>query len=225
MIDQRLESLEADSQHTRASDHLSAVVLARGGRSWSEQAGDGQILPTVPYGMECANLWRVMSRARVSSVPVGDPIEQHFIAFVEQHERRLREALTAAFGVDVGREATADALGYAWQNWDRISSMDNPVGYLYVVGRNGARRMLRSRRGIQLRYPAHTGGTASTFEPALAGLLVSLSERERAVVMLLYGFDWSMSEVAATLDVSKSTVQSYAERALGKLRSGLGVQR
>lgn len=161
----------------------------------------------------------------MSGVSVRDSAERDFTAFVEQHERPLREALTAAFGVDVGREATADALAHAWQRWDRVSTMENPVGYLFVVGRNRARRSFKRRPVAGLRYPTPVGESAPSFEPALAGALAGLSERERAVVLLLHGFEWSMSEVAATLDVSKSTVQSYAERALVKLRSEMGVER
>jgi DNA-directed RNA polymerase specialized sigma24 family protein len=160
-----------------------------------------------------------------TGLPVRERAEQGFTAFVEQHERSLREALTAAFGVDVGRDATADALAHAWTRWDRVSAMDNPVGYLYVVGRNRARRILTLRRSTPVRYPVPTGDGAPPFEPALAGALAALSERERAVVLLLHGFQWTMSEVAETLDLSKSTVQSYAERALAKLRSGIGVER
>ena len=43
------------------------------------------------------------------------------------------------------------------------------------------------------------------------------------MVLLLHGFEWTMSEVAETLDLSKSTIQSYAERALAKLRVTIGV--
>jgi len=167
----------------------------------------------------------LVSDVRGSGVPVRDSTERAFTTFVELHERAVREALSAACGVDVGREATADALAQAWQRWERISTMDNPVGYLYVVGRNRARRLLKRRPAVLVRYPAPARESAPSFEPALAGALAQLSERERAVVLLLHGFDWSMSEVAATLDISKSTVQSYAERALAKLRAGIGVER
>jgi RNA polymerase sigma factor (sigma-70 family) len=62
------------------------------------------------------------------------------------------------------------------------------------------------------------------FEPALVRLVEGLPIRERQVVMLVYGYQWSMSEVGGLLGVSKSTVQTYADRALTKLRSGLGVR-
>ena len=178
----------------------------------------------VPYEQGLRDFWRVVSDVRRSDVPVRDSSERGFTAFVEQYERPLREALTAAFGIDTGREATADALAHAWQRWDRISTMENPVGYLFVVGRNSARRSFR-RRPVAMSHRPPVGETAPSFEPALAGALAKLSERERAVVLLLHGFEWSMSEVAAALGLSKSTVQSYAERALVKLRSRMGVVR
>ena len=53
--------------------------------------------------------------------------------------------------------------------------------------------------------------------------LANLPERQRVVVMLLHSFEWTMSEVAELLGVSKSTVQNHAERAMARLRRKLGV--
>ena len=58
---------------------------------------------------------------------------------------------------------------------------------------------------------------------ALPGWSTSSSDRERQVVMLVHGYEWSLGEVAELLEVSKSTVQTHAERGLSKLRDGLGV--
>jgi DNA-directed RNA polymerase specialized sigma24 family protein len=41
--------------------------------------------------------------------------------------------------------------------------------------------------------------------------------------MLVYCFDWTMSETAELLGMGKSTVQTHAERGLSKLRARLGV--
>ena len=57
-----------------------------------------------------------------------------FTEFVETVEPRLRLALVAAFGPDVGLEVTAEALAYAWENWDTVWESDNPAGYLWGVG-------------------------------------------------------------------------------------------
>jgi len=61
-------------------------------------------------------------------------------------------------------------------------------------------------------------------EPGLPAALAKLPEQQRVVVALLHGYQWSMSEVADLLNVSKSTVQSYAQRGLRRLRKKLGVE-
>ena len=143
-----------------------------------------------------------------------------FDDFVENVEGRLRRALTSGFGSEIGREAAAEALAYAWENWSRISIMENPARYLYTVGRNAARKLagLRSRHLA----PVPIAPDASV-EPALDDALDRLPEQQRTVVSLLHGYEWTMSEVAELLGISKSTVQTHAERAMSSLRDALGV--
>jgi RNA polymerase sigma-70 factor (ECF subfamily) len=144
-----------------------------------------------------------------------------FTDFVKNTEPRLRVALGAAFGPERGREAAADALAYGWEHWDRVAAMDNPAGYLYRVGANRAKAMRKPP--IALR-PVEVGSDP-WIEPGLPTALRQLPEQQRLVVALLYGYQWSMTEVAELLDVSKSTVQSYAERGMRRLRTRLGVDR
>jgi len=147
-----------------------------------------------------------------------------FADFVAAHEQRLRQAFTSLCGPELGREAALDALAFGWERWDRVRSMENPVGYLYVVGRNRLNRQRSRRREFPVAdLPLPPDDRLPAYEPALAALVAGLSERERQVVMLLHCYDWSMSEVAELMDVSKSSIQTYAERALDKLRVGLGV--
>jgi hypothetical protein len=51
-----------------------------------------------------------------------------FTEFVSEHETRLRQSLTAAFGVERGKDAAAESLAYGWEHWGRVSVMENPVG-------------------------------------------------------------------------------------------------
>ena len=71
-----------------------------------------------------------------------------FERFVAEVEPRLRRALVAAFGAAVGRQAAADALAWAWQNWERVRGFESPVGYLYRVGRTLAFRSANWRRWL-----------------------------------------------------------------------------
>lgn len=149
-----------------------------------------------------------------------------FEAFVREVETRLRDALSATLGSDAGREAAAEALGYAWEHWGRIQDMENPAGYLYVLGRDRGRRRLRrdtKMRQNNLALIPVDRSRAPWIEPQLPNELRDLPEKQRVVVMLLYCFEWSMNEVAEFLDVSKSTVQNHAERGMARLRNRLGV--
>jgi DNA-directed RNA polymerase specialized sigma24 family protein len=145
-----------------------------------------------------------------------------FEEFVATNERPLRQALTAACGIDHGREVAADALAYAWEHWERVGAMANPVGYLFVVGRNRHRRQSQVRRSVPV-SDLGVDRSEPWCEPALGAELARLSERDRTVVLLANGFEWTLAEIAGLLGVSKSTVQTHAERGMAKLRAGLGV--
>lgn len=144
-----------------------------------------------------------------------------FTEFVRTAEPSLRRGLTAGFGSEVGREAAAEALVYGWEHWGRVGAMANPSGYLFRVGQNAGRRLVGrlgwfGREEVVFDEP--------WFEPRLGLAWQSLSERQRIVVGLVHGFDWSLAEVASLLGLSKSSVQSYEERGMKKLRRGLGVE-
>jgi len=142
-----------------------------------------------------------------------------FTEFVRKAEPRLKVALCSAFGADAGLEATADALAYGWENWDRVAAMPNPVGYLWGVGRNQARR---HKQRIVL-YEVDSQALPDV-EPGLPAALTALSERQRLAVMLVHCFGWSLGEVAQLSGVSKTTVQNHVERGMAKLRKALGVE-
>lgn len=144
-----------------------------------------------------------------------------FTRFVQDTEPRLRLALCSAFGRQVGLDATADALGYGWEHWDRIREMDNPQGYLWAVGRNRARR---TSSRPSLGFGSVEIDRMPWIEPGLPAALESLSEKQRVVVMLTDGYEWTHAEVAETLGVSVGTVQRHKERALDRLRKALGVE-
>ena len=146
-----------------------------------------------------------------------------YSTFVRGVEPGLRRALTAGFGLDVGREAAAEALGYGWRNWDRVQQMSNPSGYLFRVGQSAARRLVKPDRS-----PVHASVAVYDepwVEPGLEAAWSSLSERQRTVAGLVHGYGWSLSEVADLLGISKSAVQIHERRAMKKLRRDLGVRR
>jgi DNA-directed RNA polymerase specialized sigma24 family protein len=49
-----------------------------------------------------------------------------FERFVKEAGPRLSRALAAAYGFEDGRDATAEALAYAWENWRKSESRRTP---------------------------------------------------------------------------------------------------
>lgn len=150
-----------------------------------------------------------------------ETIVDSFTEWAEAAESRLRHALTASFGPQVGKEATVDALAHAWEHWERVRAKDNPLGYVYGIGRNKARRLARRRPPVFVDVPAQR---LPDVEPGLPAALAGLPEKQRIVVILLHGYEWTMSETAELLGTAKTTVQTHAERGLARLRRDLGVE-
>jgi RNA polymerase sigma factor (sigma-70 family) len=163
---------------------------------------------------------------------VGGLIEQvderaQFAAFVDGVEPRLRRALVAAYGSETGREATADALAWAWQHWDRVQGMANPAGYLWRVGQTSARRggQARSREVSSSVHLVDLESVEATRapEPRLDAAMRALSDQQRAAVLLVHGYGLTLAETAEALGCGISTIRNHVDRALKRLRSALEV--
>ncbi len=148
----------------------------------------------------------------------GTGEEGEFEEFVASVEPRLRRALIACFGPERGREATADALGWAWEHRDRISAWGDPVAYLFRVGQSRS-------RGRKVRPVFERPATEEPWvEPKLAAALAGLPERQRLAVFLVFGAGWTQVEAAEVMGVRPSTVQQHVERGLAKLRAVIGEE-
>ena len=141
-----------------------------------------------------------------------------FEEFYVDAEPKLRRALVAALGASRGREATAEAFGYAWEHWDRVRTMEHPLGYLFRVGQTRSRE-----RAERVMFPAPAEVDVPWVEPALPAALTALSEHQRVAVVLAHGYGWTHREVADLLGISTSSVQKHVERAVAKLQAALEV--
>ncbi len=144
--------------------------------------------------------------------------DERFSRFVADTEPRLRQALVAFYGVEVGSEAAADALVLAWERWSSVEAMANPVGYLFRVGQSRSRRY--RRRPVALPMVPETD--VPDIDPRLPRALASLSNRQRAAVLLVHAHGWTQVETADALGCSISTVRNHLDRGLRRLRADLG---
>ena len=153
----------------------------------------------------------------VSRVQADD--EQAFTRFVKETEPRLSYALAAAYGPETGADVTADALAYAWENWEKVRLMENPAGYLYRVAQSRSRAYRRPRR----LFPSIAPSDSHEVEPGLPTALENLTRNQRVAVVLIHAMGWTEDEAAGFLGVSRSTIRTHAERGINRLRAALEV--
>lgn len=142
-----------------------------------------------------------------------------FEEFVASAEPRLRIALVATYGPLDGQTAALDALSWAWEHWGEVRAMANPVGYLYRVGQTAARSHRIRPIPVDASTFRHLG--IPEVHPELTTALGSLTGQQRASVMLVHAFGWSIRDVAGMLELAPSTVQTHVERGLARLRNQL----
>jgi DNA-directed RNA polymerase specialized sigma24 family protein len=147
-------------------------------------------------------------------------IEAEFETFAAEKGGRLKRVLIAHFGVDIGNEVAADALAYAWQHWDRVREMANPLGYLYRVGQSSARRHWRWRRAVHL--PREEPIEVPLPEPGLDAALASLNASQRVAVLLVHALGWTYEETAVAMAIPLTSVRNHVHRGMKRLRRRLG---
>jgi RNA polymerase sigma factor (sigma-70 family) len=149
----------------------------------------------------------------------GTDTEEAFAGFVRVAEPRLSRVLVAAYGHEVGREVTRDALAYAWEHWPSVSGLENPLGYLYRVAQSRSRWYLRRRVVFSEVDP----GELPRVEPRLPLALSRLSQNQRIAVVLIHVEDMTERDAGALMGLSRATVRRHAQRGMDKLRKELEV--
>jgi RNA polymerase sigma factor (sigma-70 family) len=141
-------------------------------------------------------------------------------ALLTEIEPRLRRALVARYGLDIGCEVAAEAMLWGVENADRLSAMGNPAGYLFRVGQTIARRLFRDRD--RLVFPDEPRWADSSDLPGdVFDELKRLKPEQRVAVLLVHGYGFTYREVADLLEVTEAAVTNYVHRGLAKLRSRL----
>lgn len=161
------------------------------------------------------------------SVSNQSDLDATFDAFVRDVGERVRRALVARYGVEVGSEAAAEALSVAWERWPEVAAMSNPAGFLFRVGQSQARPHLRwwNRRRRLLIEPADARAASDEghVDDDLAQALERLSDMQRAVLLLVRAHGYSYGEAADVLSISEAAVTNHVHRGTDRLRKLLEV--
>ncbi len=144
-----------------------------------------------------------------------------FASFVSLVEVQLRQALVARYGVDMGADATAAALEWAWKNRNDLEALENPVGFLYRVGQSSMRPQFAWLQRRALRFPSERvdRGAPDAHQAAdLGDVLDRLPDLQRVCVLLVHAHSWPYGDVAVVLGISVAAVNNHVHRGTARLR-------
>ena len=149
-----------------------------------------------------------------------------FARFIEAREQALRRSawlLTGDWGL--AEDLVQTALARAWPRWERINRRDNPEVYVRRVMINTWTTWTRRRWRGEKASPAVEDAAASgdvasdvAMRMVLRDALTTLTDRQRAVLVLRVYDDLPEAQVAQMLNCSVGTVKSAMSRALARLR-------
>lgn len=151
--------------------------------------------------------------------------ESSFEDFFRQKYPSVYAGLLITFrDPQVAEDAAEEAFAKAWLRWGRVRRMDHPrawvarVAFHYVIEQRS--RSKRDREESQAadateQVPPHDTDVALRVD--LESLLGTLSNRQRAVLVLRYYLDMSTKDTAKALRIAEGTVKRHCADALQRL--------
>lgn len=158
------------------------------------------------------------------------PDEEFERFFIANFDRLVRSVTAITGDSDLATDAVQDAFIKAYARWTRVQKYDDPVLWVRRVAINKSKDIRRSflrRRAREDKFdgPATTEA-APTWEPEpgpdIEAALSQLTPRQRSIAALFYLEDLSISQVAASLDISEGAVKFHLNKARANLRIALG---
>lgn len=150
-----------------------------------------------------------------------------FAEFVTARSAALLRTAWLLTGDDrAAEDLLQTALAAAWRRWRRVAAGSNPEAYvrkiLLTTYLSWRRRRWRAEvPTAELPEPAARGDHAASVSDrdAVRRALARLSRQQRAVVVLRYAHDCSVTATAALVGCSEATVRVQSHRALAALRA------
>jgi RNA polymerase sigma-70 factor (sigma-E family) len=180
----------------------------------------------VPRDVNLAGLSGCSKDVNMFNASDPDPPEG-FADFVGATSPRLLRAAWLLTGdAGLAEDLLQTAFARAWPHWRRIRSEGNPEAYirriLFTTHATWWRRKWRGEVPVeavpeQLARADESDTVVS--RTVMRAALASLSQRQRAIVILRFMDDQSEAETAAILGCSVGAVKSQTSRALTRLRA------
>jgi RNA polymerase sigma factor (sigma-70 family) len=143
--------------------------------------------------------------------------------FADEHERLFRALYFITGDRHDAEELMQDAFLKLWERWDRVSRIEDPQAYLFRAALNGF-RMRRRRATTALRKLGPTKEDRDPFQESevradVRRMLLGVTPRQRAALVLVELLGYSSDEAAGILRVRPSTVRALATQGRQALRT------
>jgi RNA polymerase sigma factor (sigma-70 family) len=148
--------------------------------------------------------------------------------FEDEHERLFKALYFVTGNRQDAEDLMQDAFMKLWERWGEVDTISDPTGYLFRVALNGF-RMRRRRAAMALRKLVPVTEPRDLFADAemradVRTLLLGLSARQRAALVLVDLLGYPSKQAARILRVHPSTVRALATQGRRALRAKEGAR-
>jgi RNA polymerase sigma-70 factor (sigma-E family) len=134
---------------------------------------------------------------------------------------------------ELAEEIVQEAFARTFASWSRVRRLDDPLPYVRRTVVNLANSTLRHRAVVRSLPPATDRVAPSAEHEAVdeelrievEAAVRALPRRQRQCVVLRFGFDASVAQIASDLRLSEGTVKKHLHRALAALSETLGEEK
>jgi RNA polymerase sigma-70 factor (ECF subfamily) len=165
-----------------------------------------------------------------ADAPASEILEgsRSFEKFYDAESRTLFRRLWLVTGNrSEAEELMQDAFLKAWERWDRVGAMDDPVAYLYRTAMNLLRKRYR-RALLAIRRTLGFAPVQDDFADAedrdtVRRVLSTLPPRQRAALVLTEMLGFTPGEAGRALGIQASTVRSLSRNGRESFRKAMEI--
>ena len=140
-----------------------------------------------------------------------------FELFYEEHRVEVLRLLRRRLGADRADDAFQETFLRALRAYGRLEHGQHLRAWVLTIAQNVALDTLRRTRPTSELVETGVEDARPAYE-SLADLTVGLSPKERAAVVLRYGYDLSYDQIASALGSSPDTARQAASTGVRRLR-------
>ena len=140
-----------------------------------------------------------------------------FERFYEEHRNEVLRHLRRRLGVDRADDAFQETFLRALRAYGRLEHGEHLRAWVLTIAQNVALDMLRRTRPTEELVEAATADSSPAYAE-LADLTDGLGPKERAAVVLRYGYDLSYDQIASVLGSSPDAARQATSTGVRRIR-------